>query len=388
MTGVGQTAVSDWAVRGARVIPTGPEQLTTDWLAEALSDGRAAPPAVEGFAVEPLGAGRGFVGRVVRICLRYAPGGPAGPPSVVAKFPSYDHEGKPRMAETNVREVRVYGELARQEPALYGTPVVYVAASDPGTGKTVLLLEDLGAGTAGGARAGDNVAGCTRDEALLAVTHVARLHAAWWNSPRLAALDWVSRIGANGERFEETYRERWGVFVDKFGASLPPLFVEIGTRLRSTAARIRSELDGEPLTLLHGDYRLDNMFFVPVGAAGGAGGGERLVVVDWQSVVQGRGVCDVAYFAGFCLPPADRREWEADLLGAYHEALVRHGVSGYGFERCALDYRRASFRPFLTVVMAGAVLDLSSDRGLELVRVLVERCTAQLEDLRALEFLP
>jgi aminoglycoside phosphotransferase (APT) family kinase protein len=38
--------------------------------------------------------------------------------------------------------------------------------------------------------------------------------------------------------------------------------------------------------LLHGDYRLDNIFFR----------GDGIVAIDWDLVSQGRGILDWAYF--------------------------------------------------------------------------------------------
>jgi hypothetical protein len=107
------------------------------------------------------------------------------------------------------------------------------------------------------------------------------------------------------------------------------------------------------------------------------------VVLDWQVAVRGRGVGDIAYFAGFCLPPHDRRAWEHTLVETYHAALVEHGVRGYDLARCFVDYRLATFQVLQRTVIAGALLDFSNPRGQALVLALLERCAALLDDHNA-----
>ena len=53
---------------------------------------------------------------------------------------------------------------------------------------------------------------------------------------------------------------------------------------------------------------------------------------------QGGGAEDVGYLLSQNLTVADRRAHETDLLRAYHDALVGHGVSGYSFESLQADY--------------------------------------------------
>ncbi len=78
-----------------------------------------------------------------------------------------------------------------------------------------------------------------------------------------------------------------------------------------------------PWTVVHGDFRLDNLMF----------GGERVAVLDWQTVRLGPAMSDVAYFIGSALQPDDRRSNEESLVREYHAALVaaggehRHGTT-------------------------------------------------------------
>ncbi|MEZ5258269.1 MAG: aminoglycoside phosphotransferase family protein [Ilumatobacteraceae bacterium] len=64
------------------------------------------------------------------------------------------------------------------------------------------------------------------------------------------------------------------------------------------------------LTVVHGDYRLDNLLFGPPGSA------TPLAVVDWQTVSYGSPMNDVAYFLGAGLQIEDRREHRPAWCGA------------------------------------------------------------------------
>ena len=75
------------------------------------------------------------------------------------------------------------------------TPTVSVSAChaaeiDLATGEFVLVLEDLSPCVQG-----DQLAGCTVDQAALAMDELAKLHAPRWNDPALASVEWLNRNG-------------------------------------------------------------------------------------------------------------------------------------------------------------------------------------------------
>ena len=75
----------------------------------------------------------------------------------------------------------------------------------------------------------------------------------------------------------------------------------------------------DPTTIVHGDFRLDNLMFQS------PAGGYPVAAVDWQTPGQGPATADVAYFMGAGPLPDDRRAMERGLVHDYLEAL-----SGYG----------------------------------------------------------
>ena len=134
--------------------------------------------------------------------------------------------------------------------------------------------------------------------------------------------------------------------------------------------------------MIHGDYRLDNLFF------GSPGGGSPLTVFDWQLSTKGPGPTDIAYFMTFCLEPEHRRREENNLLKHYYDALLANGVRGYGFDECRRDYRLSLFHPMARLISAGAVFDFSSARARSLASVLIKRVDSALADHRVSELFP
>ena len=86
-------------------------------------------------------------------------------------------------------------------------------------------------------------------------------------------------------------------------------------------------LGAEPWSLLHGDFRLDNLLYRPDGS---------MVVLDYQLLGYGRPGWDVAYFITTALSPDHRRQ-EEHLLRHYHDALTRAGIHEYSWEQLVAD---------------------------------------------------
>lgn len=383
-------------------IPAGPDALTAEWLTDALrSTGTIREAAVAAFEREILGEGEGFVGQLARVTLQYDRPEDGAPRSLVAKFPSSNAQNRAagEMASLYDHEIRFYDDLAGE--VAVRTPARYYGAMDPapravdafsraatrfpprvvlwlarrvaaggGGRRYVLLLEDLSE-----ARLGDQLAGCTVAEAELALRHLARLHASLWNSPRLDQLPWLPSVRRDAALMEELYRQAWAPLVERFGSRLSARAIEVGEWLRSHGRDLGIRLAGPPHTLLHGDYRLDNLFF------GADGADADLYVIDWQAVAVGNGLSDVAYFlVGSLDPPAAAAAGE-NLLRTYHSTLVEHGVRDYGFDDCLRDFELARVLVMLRAVVIFGLLDLSHERGVKLVDAAIDRMAQSVPEV-------
>lgn len=352
-------------------IPSTIDEISPQWLSSILQDAGSIT-AVE---YEAVGAGVGILCSLARLRLGYEPTG-AGPRSLFAKLPRDVEmiralERKNRWYE---REVRFYRELVDTVPVR--TPHCYYAQFDPQSNDFVLLLEDLS-----DQRAGDQVAGCSPAEAELVVTELARLHAAWWQSPRLAELKWLPPIDDPRLRAEtDQVRGALPAFLAAYGDRCPATVRRSCERLGDRLDAVKDALAARQRTLCHGDVRLDNLFF------GAAPGQPPLTVCDWQLISPAVGAVDLAYFLTGSLDSSLRREHEEELMQRYHATLVDHGVRDYRYDECVADYRLATLR-FLGYWMVAALIDFGNARGNALRDTVTERSLAANRDWRTHELI-
>ena len=358
-------------------IPAGPEDLTTDWLTSALREGGTVDKAaVASFKAGPLAHGKGYFGQIARLSLDYDPDEDGAPQSMIAKSSS----ATPKMRQrTNTiaayeREVRFYQRLARQTSL--PTPTCYYSDVNTETGMHILLLEDLAP-----ARSGSRVAGCSLDQAEIAVSHIANFHATWWEKPQLEEISWLTDVDFDPVALSDAHDRWWPDFLRQAEHRLPDPIKEIGERLGQHRANIMRHLGTSPRTLLQGDYHLDNLFF------GTPEGGLPFAVVDWQRMGRGRGVGDVAEFLGGSLQPDDRRAIEMDLLRAYHQILVDNGIQGYTFEQCLHDYRLSLLLRFGALISTIAAMPFTREQIQIHIDILLPRNSAAILDHNAGELL-
>jgi hypothetical protein len=345
-----------------------PELVTPEWLTDVLRHGDAIGDDTKVTSFTSTSIGTGQVGANVRYTLTYE--GKAGPDSIVCKFSSRD----PQSASTGVStltyetEVAFYRDLAHTVEI--SRPHCYLAALESGTANVVLVMEDLSP-----AEQGDQITGCTVEQATLAVDEAARLHGPRWGDPTLTELAWLDRRSTQGG-LASMLEMIWGAFVDRYRATLEPVAIEAGAQLIALVPKL-GEHAPAALTPIHYDYRLDNMLF------GTPAGGRVLTVVDWQTVQLGLGPQDVAYFLGNAFPAEVRRTCERDLVQRYHRALVDdYGVDDYPFDECWSDYVRSSYASLSMAIFASMMVG-RTDRGDEMFMAMANRSAQMAADLDA-----
>ncbi len=343
--------------------------VTPAWLTLVLrAAGRLADGAVASATLTPIGTGQ--MAESYRAALTYV--GPAdGPDTVVVKITSADESSRASGVQTAayLREVRFYQELA---PTLdVCVPRCLFAGIGENLADFVLVLEDLGP-----ARPGDQLAGCTPDEAALVMEAAAGLHASRWGDAALAALDWLDVARDGREVLAVGYPLLFDAFCQRYGDRLAPDDLAPGRHLVDHLAEVLAPVD-VPSTVQHGDLRCDNLLF------DAAGGRLPLAVLDWQVPALGHGVTDVAYFLGTSVPVEDRRRHEDSLVRRYHGALEARGVRHYPWAACWDGYRRSSFAGYL-MGTAASMLVGQTPRGDEMFLAMVRRSAAQVGDLGAI----
>ncbi len=293
--------------------------------------------------------------------------------SVVAKFAATEASSRAAGVSQScyLREVGFYTDVAATLSVR--TAECYFAAIADDHSDHVLILEDLAP-----AKQGDQIAGCSLAEAEAALVQLARLHGSRWGDTTLSDLAWLE--GPTYEAWARgigLFRSVAGGFVDRYRDRLTSAGVAIVEWLDSQAVWSPTE---SPLTLVHNDYRVDNLLFRPAPC----GQALEVTVVDWQTVKLGRGPSDAAYFLGGGLPIALRRAHERELLAdVYYAGLESCGVEGYSFDQCWLDYRRGAFGGVIMAVIA-SMLVASTERGDEMFLTMTRRHAEHALDVDAM----
>jgi hypothetical protein len=220
------------------------------------------------------------------------------------------------------------------------------------------------------------VSGCSRAEAEAILRQAARVHAAWWQSPELDAHPWLAPVSILSRFAEVMYTKGRPAFQAQFGAARSARFLEFADWLAVGGTPVMKRLAEAPATLLHGDYRLDNLFLE------GEGADARVTAFDWQTVSRGPGVLDVAYFISGNLPPELAREVDRALLRAYHDELVARGVADYDFESCLRDYETCMCFVAYRMITGMHLLDFTNARG----RALVDGWLARIDPLLPVDY--
>lgn len=342
-------------------VPASLAALEANWFTDRLG------AVVEAVALTPI-AVASAAGSLARAELSYATEG-SGPRFVILKGRG-DGDNQRVMESAmglSAREQLFYSRIAAEIPV--AVPQCYFV--DEVGGPEPLVLEDLAH-----LRAGDQVAGLTMTDATRLIDALALLHARYWDAeppgddpdrliswtdPAIAGM--ITTLVCSGldnlrARYSGRVREH---ILDAVEAAAPEWH------------KVLARCAEGPQTFVHNDFRLDNIFFT-------ADGGP--VVIDWQLAGCSRGTQDVSYLLSGSMTEDTLRDSWRDLLGRYHTGLVAHGVRGYSFDQCLLDYRQSLLYTIAPGIAMLGQMQLAGDkRGL--ADALVLRTLVHADELDA-----
>jgi hypothetical protein len=232
----------------------------------------------------------------------------------------------------------------------------------------ILLLEDLNP-----VRMADQIAGMSVAEVGTALVELARLHAPVWGDTSVTDLPWLNYGTEQRDQLIAFSGMLFDGFLERYGPDLDDLTGTVIRQFRELVGPFTNR-DHHSVTVIHGDYRADNMLY------DGHDGDVPLVTVDWQTVGAGPGLLDVAYLLGTGLDPGDRAANEERLVRGYHEAITRAGVAGYDWDRCWADYRLYAAYGVIMLTTAAVVVE-RTDRGDAMFLAMLRRIAAQVTQL-------
>lgn len=342
-------------------IPGSPEDVTPAWLGGVLG------ADVRSVEIAPIGTGQ--TGATYRLTVQYGTETDL-PGSFAIKLPSQDDTVRDRVAIGYRSEHAFYRDVAD----LVQVPIPRNFHCEIGSegAEFVLLLADMAP-----AEQGDQIAGCSADEAQLAVRALAGLHAPSWCDPKLTDFPGIAMPkpdAAMASGMGDVAKMATDITLEKLGDRMT---ADDRATLAASMAVVTPWLLTEPdrFALLHGDYRLDNMLFDPDRT--------RITVVDWQTLGSGLPARDLAYFTATSLDPVTRAAAERDLVADYHAGLVALGVTGYDEQTCWRDYRLGMLQAPLIIVF-GVAFANATERGDEMMLVMAERSCRAIRELDTL----
>ncbi|WP_236984290.1 MULTISPECIES: phosphotransferase family protein [Mycobacterium] len=351
-------------------IPRYPTDVTAEWLSRVLSQ-RGTPVEVSETRVEPIGTGQ--TGATYRVTAGYGSDQGELPTTFVIKLPAQDDAVRDRVVFGYRSECAFYASVA--DRVQVPTPDCFYSEISEDAANFALLLADQAP-----AVQGDQLAGCGEQEARLAVTALAGLHAPSWCDPVWLDFQGIAfaRPDAEGAKgMGEVAKMSVDITLQKLGDRMTAADREtFSTTMSLVAPWLMSEYDR--FALLHGDYRLDNLLFDPQRT--------RVSVVDWQTLGVGLPARDLAYFTATSLDSQLRPAIEESLVEQYHRALCDYGVSGYDRETCWRDYRLGVPQALL-ISAFGFAFASSTERGDDMVLTMLARGCQAVRDLGTLELI-
>ena len=231
-------------------IPRSPSDVTPQWLQAVL---QAEVASVD---VTPIGTGQ--TGATYRLSVSYAAEQPDLPSTFAIKLSSQDDAVRERVALGYRSEHAFYTGVA--DVVRVPIPKHYHCEISSDGGDFVLLLADMAP-----AVQGDQIGGCTQAEAALGVRALAGLHGPTWCDPKWADFPGLAMSMPN----DDAAKGLGDIAVMATQITLERLGARMSAEDRDTATEAMSMVtpwllaDRDRFSLMHGDYRLDNMLFDP-----------------------------------------------------------------------------------------------------------------------------
>jgi hypothetical protein len=288
----------------------------------------------------------------------------------------YTHGDGPAVvfvkAEGSHRQVHARNGNLFNESRLYASgvelavdhPEPYAVIIDEPNLDWLVVMEDI---TARDGEPRDATQPLGVDQAANGVRGLARLHREHWGfSPAtVPALRWV-QTWAPTEGFRSGLAKRVPTGLERSADVLPEPVAALGAEgIVSLWARYVGLLAREPVTLLHGDAHIGNVYVLPDDDVG---------FLDWQVARRGNWSQDVGHFLQGSLITDHRRAHERTILGAYRAELDR-GLSADDL----WTWYRASAIYGLTIWLS--TLGVDGYQTNEVSHTLVQRFAAAVVDL-------
>ena len=347
-------------------MPNGIAEVTAAWMSDVTGW------SVDELTATEIGAGIGVMSAVYRATLA----GSNCPDTAIVKLTALDPANgfTAQILSMYKREAIFFNDLASQSPIR--VPQSYHAAVSDDGAQVAIVMEDIGAN-----RPCDQVAGMSIADAEQTIDALAKWHAQWWGK-----VSGLADSGAAVPLGSPIYpavvpglsAEGWDKIAASSSCHIPEVLLAIGPKYGDAVPRLLTQLDTAPNTLLHGDYRGDNIFFADNGSP---------VLLDFQIIGTGSGAYDLAYFITQSLTEADASAHEGRLFDRWKDGLIAGGVNAADLAGMWEDYRAAALFCLCYPLIASRGMDLDDARSIQLLDTMLSRMARAVDELNLAELL-
>ncbi len=342
-------------------IPSVAEEITAAWMSAALGT------EIAEVSLKQIGEGIGVSSALYRARLKgHDPS--VVPDTVVVKLPALADEAVFTSTVLSMyrREVGFYVELADESP-IRVPRAFHAAVADQGC-PFVVVMQDMG-----DLRVVDQIKGMEPSDAVQAVNELAAWHARWWNATN-DLVDRGTAIALSDPIYPAVlpavFAEGWEKIKGVMEIAEP--IRAVGPTWPQRLPALLASLDGTNTTLLHGDYRADNMLF---------DSNDAIVMLDFQLIGRGSAAYDLAYFVTQSLDASQAARTEVALFERWIEALVSHGVPEPETTDLWQRYREAAFFCLVYPVVASRGVDFDDPRQYQLIDNMNTRIARAIDEL-------
>lgn len=295
----------------SEAIPTA-DDLDANWFGSLLhrSGDLSEATSVAHVGLEPIGSEESMMSTLFAADLTYD-GDTDAPSRLIVKLtsPSEQQRFIAGLFRFYEREIHFYNEFVKEIPVR--VPKSYMATIHPSEPEFVLVLEDVG-----GRRAVDQIDGLGLDDTLTAVDALADMHAPFWGRDLSGVADTFIPFASDAMKMiiPDAFANDWSVLRPRMVDLMPPDVVDICDRFTSIAPAVLDAMGG-PDTLIHGDFRADNLLF-----------DDKIVLLDFQLAAIANGAVDLAYLVSQSVADEIATEHGDAFMERYLERLATHGI--------------------------------------------------------------
>ncbi|MBT5204826.1 MAG: phosphotransferase [Gammaproteobacteria bacterium] len=234
------------------------------------------------------------------------------------------------------------------------------------TKRYALVIEDLGH-----LRPGDQVAGCSPQDAKIALSTMACMHATFLDNKLLTETPWIIPMELTIKLIQQVFRKALPKYLQQYGHTVSNSAQQTLQWMDRNGIELMTLLAEQPSTLNHGDFRLDNLFFDDAN--------NEIILCDWQTLMSGPPGIDLAYFLSASITSEHENEI-VELLDFYAQQLKSQGVE-IDENALAWQYQAGMLLILLRVIPSEFqdLLILGTNRGHDLAITWLNRIFTRVE---------